>query len=157
MAMQIKLEGGAALDRKLRSLPVAVAKTIMRKALRTGGKPILKAARAKVPVLTGATRRAIKLRTLRSRSRGSIAVAISVGAKDFYKGDQFYAAFLEFGHRIGKRSTSLRAYKRRTGEDPRGEVPPRPFLRPAMDENADAAVAAIGSELGALIEQEARR
>jgi HK97 gp10 family phage protein len=92
--------------------------------MRAGMKLVQAEAKQLAPFDTGELKSAIKIRAGKTR-RGSLAVEVRVGEGDF-KGDQYYAAFHEFG-------TS--------------KMPARPFLRPALDsvgpEARDVAMKAI--------------
>lgn len=102
--------------------------------MRKGMKVITTEAKQKAPVDTGLTRRSIKTRAPVKRRRGVISIETRVGEGD-YKGDTFYASFLEFG-----------APKR--GWDDR-----RAFMRPAFEgkgeQARDVAMEALQSGLEA--------
>ena len=90
-----KITGIKELDRKLKDLPAKVAKKVLRQALRKGLKPVAAAVKAAAPVESGATKSAVKIKAGK-RSTKRITISVTIGAGD-YKGDQFYAAFQEFG------------------------------------------------------------
>ena len=114
--------------KQFRKLENNVQKKAVRKALRAGGNLIRKDARNRAPVDTGELLRSIKVRAL-SRSRNSFGVTVKTG-EGFFKGDQFYSGFIEFGtHKIEA----------------------QPFLRPAFDANVDAVLNAVRRELRAAI------
>ena len=122
------IKGGAELQRKLRQLEPKLSKQIFRKALRSGARIIRDEARRLVPVDSGLTKEAINVKAGKG-GRKKISVNIAVGEGD-YKGDTFYAAFLEYGHFSGSR---------KRGDD-RTFVEARPFMRPAFDaKKAEAA------------------
>lgn len=124
----IEVSGAQDLAKLLRALPAKVAKKILRKALREGAKLIQQEAVARAPVRTGTLRKNIKVRAATRLKRGNIGVQVLAGKGD-YLGDVFYASFIEFGHRRGKRKGG----KVTRLEDKREEVPPKPFMRPAFD------------------------
>lgn len=144
----IHMTGGAELERRLKALPGKIAKKLIRRALRSGAKIILAQAKANAPVDTGALKKSLKVRAAKRRGRGSVGVTVSTAEGDF-KGDQFYASFIEYGHKRGKRPG-------KGATDAREEVPARPFMRPAFDEKKQEAVNVISSTLGAGIEQVAK-
>lgn len=149
------ITGAKELNRKLMSLAPRIAKKVIRQAVRPAAKLIQSAAKSFVAVDTGALKKSIKVRALkRSQTRIGMTVATNAG-DNFFKGRTFYGGFLEFGFRRGKRSGALRDYIKATGEDPRGEVPPRPFMKKAFEAQRDQAGAMIVSILRAGIEREA--
>lgn len=97
----IQVKGGAALRRKLRELADKDVKAVMRKALRAGAKVVLPEARSNAPVLTGKLKRNIRVRSAK-RSRRYVGATVTT-SEGFFKGDDFYTAFQEFGWRKGKR------------------------------------------------------
>lgn len=115
------------LAAELLSLPGKLQKKALRSAARKAGKIYATAAKARAPVDTGQVRDSIKVRALK-RSRGanaSVGVTVGTGAKD-YVGDQYYAAFIEYGHRVV------------LGGNVVGKVDPAPFMRPAFDASVSA-------------------
>lgn len=94
----MKVTGTFALDRKLKALPTKVANGIKRKAARRAAKPVLEAARANMPVRTGALKKSLRIRSYKSRKKGIVGVRVVTSSK-WFKGKTFYAAFLEFGTR----------------------------------------------------------
>lgn len=103
--IQTKIEGREDLDRRLSSLgdPKLVRK-IMRKALRAGGKIILRLARQYAPSRTGLLRRSLGIRVgkVKNNQPGYEAVIIGTTKKRF-QGKSFYAWFQEFGWHQGSR------------------------------------------------------
>lgn len=120
MAVSGTIEGFDKVFKRLKELEPKVAKKVLRQALRAGAKIIQTRAKANAPVLTGQTKKAIKIRAGK-RSRGSVGVNVSIGARD-YVGDQFYAAFHEYG------TSKMQA---------------RPFMRPAYDSEKEKAAEVI--------------
>jgi len=156
------IEGIDDLETLLDELPKEIdQRKVLRTALREGAKIIQIAAKGKCPVYSGPPRADVKpgeLRdsiNLRTRTRGGeVTVLIQTGAGDFI-GDQFYGAFIEFGHHVGKRRGGGKY--RRMINDLRQFVPAHPFLRPAFDENKDAVGRIIGEaikrEVGVILAQ----
>ena len=116
MAAEIKLEGFDELTAKLKAIPAAMRKRVIRNALAAGARLVRNEARKLVPVLSpaaalkapyrtpGTVKKAINVRTSKqSRRSGDIGVFVNVrpakagqrGAKS--KTDPFYWRFLEFG------------------------------------------------------------
>jgi HK97 gp10 family phage protein len=144
----IKLEGVAELHALLKGMDAKLAKKIYRTALREGAKEIQAEAVRNAPVDTGLTRDAIKVKA-RKRSRknkGSVGVLVTVGEGD-YKGETFYASFVEFGHFQGSRKLG----------DERTFVPPDPFMRRAFDSEKENAAQMVVAALQVGIEREAAK
>lgn len=128
----------------LRSLEPRLQKKILRKATRAGCKPIAKAAKADAPVLSGQARKAIKVRAAkRSRKRKSITTFVQNAAGD-YKGSTYYAAFQEYGYRLGPR---------RLG-DKRRKVEGKEFMKKGFDQGRGQAEKEVKREIREGIERE---
>lgn len=126
---EVVIEGGAELARKLAALGEAVAGDALAAALRSGALLVEADAKRRAPYRTGTLRRSIHTEV----DAGGAKAEASVGT------DVPYAARLEFGFE---------------GKDKLGREyhqPPRPYLRPALDENMDAAAREIGEALAAAI------
>ena len=143
----IRVTGLADLQKFLDTLPVKMETNIMRGALRAGAKPVLEAARQNAPigepsesnkrkykVYAGALRDSIRLSARIDRRKKQVVARVVVGGKSRKTGaDVYYSNMVEFGtrnHIIGD------------GEHP--GVAARPFMRPALDSQAGAAVVAAG-------------
>ncbi len=147
MPTVLEIKGGLELLRKLEQFPRTVQRKLLRQAIRDGARPILAAAKANAPVLTGALKASLRLRVRKNVKPGVYAVQIQAGKYGEFRGDQFYAAFLELGHRLGHR---------RLGNS-RAIVPANPFMRRAADMNKDRAARIVGESLGRRIEAEASK
>lgn len=130
MYMSINIEGAKELEKKLKSFEPKLGRQIVKQALRNGAKVILAAAKANVPVRSGALKKSLKVRAMKKR-RHSYGVMVAT-SDDWFKGEQFYGAFLEFG-------TSRMAA--------------RPFVRPAFDSEKDTAEKIIINDLRQGIEK----
>ena len=125
--MKCKITGVKSIERAYRELPKRVASKVVRQALRQALRPMLAAVKQEAPVETGQTKRAAKIRAVKVKKRGTIALEVRIGEGD-YKGDQFYAAFVQYGHDIARpRGTVV------------GHVPPNPFMTRAFDRTKDQA------------------
>jgi len=139
----INIKGLSELQTFLSQLPAKIEANVIRGALRAGVKPIRDAAKSAAPtgepsetnkqryrLYQGALRDSIRISGRIDRRDGKITASIIAGGKSKKTGaDPFYAHFIEFGTK------------------PHGKHPgiqPRPFLRPAMDAQAGAAVVAVG-------------
>lgn len=137
----VHVKGLRELGKALQTLPDRIQRGAMRGALRAGAKVVRDAARENINSVSGDLARSLKLST---RSRGT-EVKASVGTK------LFYARFVEFGtrqHAIGPRDDgSLYFGGRYVDSVDHPGARPHPFLRPAIDAQASAAVAAVGQYL----------
>lgn len=126
---QVVVLGVPKIDRALSRLSAKMQRTATRRAIRTALKLVEDGAKRRVPVDSGLTRNNISVRPGKPKRRGQIVVEVMIGEGD-YKGQTFYAAFIEYGHKQGSR---------KLGKD-RAEVPPIPFMRPAYSEEGPPAV-----------------
>lgn len=134
------------LDAKLRTIEQRLAKKIYRRSVRKAAKPVLDTARSLAPVESGDLKRSLKIRAMKRSRRNKHQVGVQVvTGKEWFKGDQFYAAFIEFGapgHKFfGK------------GEAP---LEPKPFLRPAADANKSKVADVFRAEMRRELEEAAR-
>ena len=130
MAVSVKFDVRK-LNKKLKTLESKIEKKLTRQALRAGAKIIAKEAKLRAPVDTGELKSKIKVWALR-RSRKRIGVLVGTSAKE-YTGDQFYAAFVEYGTK---------------------DMPAKPFLGPAAEAKGPEAAAVVGKTLADGIERE---
>lgn len=128
--VKFTISGAAELERALRTLGPRVAGNVSGRALRAMAKPIVQRARELVPVDTGRLKKSIttKLHRMRGGQR-----TIDIGFK---------------------RPTSRRAHLTEYGT---AHSAARPFMRPALDENAARALTEMGRVLGEAIENEAKK
>lgn len=104
-AVSFKLTGDKALDAKFAALPGAMQKRILRDALRPAAKVILEASKRGVPRRTGRMAASLKVKAgKRSRKRPNAVTFVVQTAEGDFKGETYYAAFLEYGHRAGPRA-----------------------------------------------------
>lgn len=135
---RIEVTGFRELERALLELPNAVAKSVLRKALKKAGAPVVDAAQSLAPRATGALAESIEVksslvRRQRRRRRKQGDVELFIGAT-WPTGA--HAHLLEFG-------TSKMAK--------------RPFLRPAWDANKGRVLDIFQNELRIAIVKAARR
>lgn len=150
----VKVEGLQELERRLRDFGPKVAANGLRSATYAGAKVFLNAARETAPVRTGTLR--AHLVTKRRRTPANLAKysVVVKGAKLTYSntrlnrrlrrvgkkyqadGPAFYGKFLEFGT---------------------AKMAARPFMRPAFNNNTDAAIAAVAAGLRKAIDRAAKR
>ncbi|MGH2670865.1 MAG: HK97-gp10 family putative phage morphogenesis protein [bacterium] len=163
--VQMDFKGGKQLEHALLQLPKELRGEILSQSLVAGADPIRVAAAARARVRRG-----------RRRRPGTVELAdsirISLGEQDATHavvdvGTKIpYAHLVEFGHRIVPRGPSrkglegrrrLRVALRERQSSATGQVPAYPFLRPAMDEQKETALARIGEVLGKETETAFRR
>jgi len=138
IVVKARVLGLKELDNALAKLPKSAGKGALRKALKKAGQPIFDAAKMKVPVDTGALKESLEISTKLSRrqkrgrrKQGAVELFIGAGRP---KGS--HAHLVEFG-------TSRSS--------------PRPFLRPAWDENKGKILRIFGKELWLQIEKAAKK
>lgn len=133
--------GLSELQRLLDTLPAKIEANILRGALRAGAKPILAEAKQNAAVASGALRDGLKIGT---KSKGGIVTAsVKAGGKHAY-----LANWIEFGtqrHTIaGKDGRVLYFGGQFVQQVSHPGARARPFLRPALDSQSQAAVIAVG-------------
>jgi HK97 gp10 family phage protein len=142
----------------LKALERAVRKEIIEKALRAGGTIIYTDADAKAPG-PGVVMEIVGGRSLRKRVDPKFANVIKSNGKFAAIGPDkkhWHYRFSEFGarpHDIKARKSGMIVFEGKDGlvfvraAKRTGGVPKRPFLRPAVDKNKDAAVRAMADVL----------
>lgn len=141
---EVKVKGLSELQKYLDQLPMKIETNILRGALREGAKVVLAEAKANVPVSSGVLRDGLKIST-RYR-KGKVSASIKAKGKHGY-----LAQWMEFGvkphHIKGKDGKPLMIGAGFVeGVDHPG-ISPRPFLRPALDSQAGAALVAVGEAI----------
>lgn len=146
----IKTKGLADLQKILSQLPDKIEANIMRGALRAGLAPVRDAAKNNVESVSGELASTIRVSTKLDRRNRKVVASLKAGATKTKK--VFWAHFVEYGTRPHKisgrvkdsgRKRSLRIGDRYVGstvEHPGAK--PKPFMRPALDDKAGAAVTA---------------
>jgi len=134
--ISIAVLGSRSLQKRFDRFEKNVQKKIVRQALRAAARPMLVAAKAKVPVDTGRLKKSLRLRALKQR-RGIFGVQVRTGTRaelGMWIGDKtgYYPASVEWGH---------------------GSVPARPYLRPAFDETRDEALRILKAYLRRAIKE----
>lgn len=147
--LDVKIKGFAELDKALAELPAKIEKNIIRSALRAAAKITEAEAKRQVPVRTGKLRDSIRVST--KLVKGKPLATVTAGASK--KGGPFYAHLVEFGAKAHfikpKKAKSLfLAGVFREGVDHPG-ARKHPFMRPALDASAQAAVLAFGNQVKA--------
>lgn len=149
---QIKVEGFRELRKRAEKLDARLRRKVYGTAVRAGGKILVEAAQAQVPVRTGAVRRSLVHRASSKPSKGLFGVKITVkgGLKSSErvahrkgsKGKPYFPDAVERYYRFLELGTKHHAAK--------------PFLEPALDSKAGAVLNAVKETLAAGIERETR-
>lgn len=102
----VKITGIKDIDRRLKMLGPRIAKKVVRKAIRDGMKVMASEVKSRAPVDKGIMRSAVKVRAVKSRKRGDIAIETTISGKvaalvKFTKAGKrvFYPAAVEYGRR----------------------------------------------------------
>lgn len=138
--------GLAELHKALQQLPVEIERKLLQGALRAGLKEMQAAAKANVPVKSGALRDSIKVRVRNKKDRWRLKGSVVAGNKTAY-----YAHMVEFGtaaHLIkpkNRKSLFFAGVMRELVEHP--GAAPKPFMRPAFDAAAAAAINAFADKV----------
>lgn len=125
----LTITGIKEIDRKLKGIPDKLAKKALRQSMRPAMKEVLKEAQQNAPVDSGDLKKSIKLKA-GPRSKKAITLDVAVG-EGFFKGDTFYAGFVEFG-------TS--------------KMPAKPFMRPAYDSKGQDAKNKVIQDIPKMLE-----
>lgn len=135
------ITGDKELDRKLLSLERKARRDLMKPGLRKGAKVFAAEVRARAPVRSGTMKARFKVRAQKRSRKDKDGIGYNViTGKGYYTGKAFYAGFVVFGHRLGKR---LAGYRRKgTGKKPtladmRPKIEPNPFMKDAFNAKAE--------------------
>jgi HK97 gp10 family phage protein len=108
-AVEMEFTGIRELDKAFSEMNQSLQKKALRPATRAVAKLTLEQARAEVPEDTGMLASELRIKAKKRSRRYPQTVGMTVGfADDLFKGDTFYAGFMEFGtaerqHKSGKR------------------------------------------------------
>lgn len=178
----VPVAGLAELQRNLDELPAKIERNIMRGALRAGANVIADEARRLVPVQSGQLKESIRV-SVRPLPGGRIVATVKAGGRfKVYKGGTaikgapyktdrkyggvdyhapYYAHFVEFGtsrHWIkprNRKSLFIAGLLREVVDHPGAR--PKPFMRPAFDGKAQAAIEAMAEYIRNRIPREFKR
>ena len=144
----VHVKGMRELDAVLKTLPAKIEANIMRGAMRQGAKVVAQYAKIKVQKKSTKLARSVRYNTTLDRRVGQVKAYVRAGGKG-KKGKTvtaFYANFVEFGtkpHIIkAKPPNTLLAIGVPIVHHPGAK--PYPFMRPALDTQAQAAFKAVG-------------
>ncbi len=154
MAKDFIIEGMREVALNLERFPAKLQKKALGAALRKGGRVIRDLARGSVPVQTGRLRRSIRVSIKR---RGTWVTARVTAGRNRKKGDPFYAIMVEKGtapHEIAPKGAKALGFAGQFVE--RIEhlgARAQPYLGPALEAGAQAALEAVRETLAAEIEK----
>lgn len=143
---ELQVKGLAELHKVLQSLPEELEKKVLRNALRAGANEFKKAAKAQVPVKSGALRKSIRVKTSARKGRWRLKATVVAGNAEAY-----YAHMVEFGtaaHMIKPakaKSLFFLGQAREAVEHPGAQA--QPFMRPAFDSGSEAAINAFADSV----------
>lgn len=148
----IKLKGLEGLKKQLQQLGEETQPKVLRSALREAFKPVLEAAQAKVPVDSGELRAGIALATAKTKDGGVAAGLVISSNTSGLKQARMAAA--AFGEAQQDGAPGRRWHLTELGTK---HSPAQPFLRPALDENAQAVVDGFAKSLRKKIRRALKR
>ncbi len=142
--MTLSLRGLEGLKKQLRVLDAELRPTLLRSAMRASFKSVQEAAKQKVPADTGELREAIGIAYAKGSSDTSGAVGLVVLSTST-RAKQARMAAAIFGEAQSKRLPPSRRWH--FIELGTARKAARPFLRPALDENAQRVINELGREV----------
>lgn len=145
--LKVSLEGGAELDAALAQIQLKVARQILRKAVKVAYTPVFAAVKANLHNVTGQLAASLRIKTRFKASRGTATAEVVTSNDQFNnQGNEFYAAFVEFGHLLGSRKLG----------NARKAVPGEHFMQYAHEENKEQTIEIFEAQLRAGIEAAAK-
>jgi HK97 gp10 family phage protein len=184
MAETVRIDGLRELRAALMQLPKNVERNVLSRSVGHAAALVREAAKTRAPVWTGPVskghpppgtlKRAIITKNVSSRAyKSQWIVTVRTGKKQQFSGnwmkggqknrDAYYWRWVEFGHRVGNRSTGTlsqagnrkRSTRRNVHEI--GFVAPHPFMRPAWESTKNAALRTIIDDIAKGVETEAAK
>lgn len=147
--ISMEVKGLADLERKLRALDAKLAGKVLTTAARKSFKPVLETARRLAPKDTGLLQKRIKVASGKDKDRNFV-VGLRLGNKPATLNRSKKKAAKKSGKTLKAEPRNWAWYER--GIPSRG-IPPKPFLRPALDKNASAVIERLKVELASAIER----
>lgn len=144
--ISVQLKNFPQLEQTFKKLPGEIKEKALRAVFRAGARKIANAAKAAAPVKSGRIKGSIATRWAKEgKWTVSRDAYVKTGGKRADKAGAYYAHMVEFGHWATGRSR-----KRGAGATWQG---PKPFMRPAFDQNVERIVADFQSKTIAKAEQ----
>ncbi len=158
----LKLRGAKQMSALLRKLPKRIGKKILKRVLRKAARPIILAAKAKVPKKFRVLEKSIGSSFLKTRKprKEVIKIGPRTGKKAVNNG--WYGHLVEFGTKSHTIKGDPLAFTvdgdlKFVNEVTIPSIAAQPFLGPAFNATSNKALQVMGNELGPAIEKEARR
>lgn len=141
------VKGFKELDEALKQFPIKLQRNILKSATKEGAKVIQRAAIAMAPVETGQLAKSIKIKIKTKRKQHTVTYIVGLNKKGWY------GRLVELG--AGAHIIKIKSKKALTIGDKiigteiqhPGVIKRKPFMRPAIDNYADQAIAAIKTKL----------
>lgn len=141
--LDISTTGTEEVIRMLDRLEKKQLNSIFRKALRDGMKIMQAGEKAEAPVGEhGRLKRAIRVRSSRTRRQNRVGINVVLSSKDFPEG-KYYGFAVEFGHKQGSIDLG----------DSRKDVPANPFIKRAFLERKAQALEAIAQSVASQVNE----
>ncbi len=158
----LKIRGAKAMATLLRKLPKRINKKIIRSVLRKAARPIILAAKAKVPKQFRVLEKSMGTNFVKGTPSGKEIIRIGPRHGRKQRNDGWYAHLVEFGtksHTIKADPLvfSVDGDLRFVNSVTIPSIPAQPFLGPAFAATSSKALEIMGKELGPAIEKEATR
>ena len=149
--VDISLTGDKELQNILKELPIKLQKKLVKRSMKKAMNIVLVDAKRRAPKDSGQLKGSLKNQAGRGK-KGTIRQEVRT-KEGFFKGDQFYAGFIEFGF---KKLPAVRLPNGQLITSKRGtagftKIPARPFLRPALKENEAKVLKVFIKEVEAFI------
>lgn len=151
--MLMNVRGHRQVIARLGRLEKKVARKILSQSARVAMRPVLAAAKANAPKKTGALAKSVRMRALKRNRKGRYGVRVMT-SKEWFKGDEYYGAFQEFGWKAGKRRPGYRR-KFRPELDTRKEIPGKHYVQRAYESHGETALRTFVGEVSHRITKEA--
>lgn len=143
---EVTVTGFAEFAKAMDNLTAKVNKSLSVRAMKRALKPTKAELSREAPEDTGAMLESFKIRVLRDKDKHTKRVGLITAGK-WFTGETFYAAFVEFEHRVGPRKLG----------DARTLVPGEHFLENSFDETRDEVIKQLEFHIWNEIEKEIKK
>lgn len=154
--MTLSVRGLEGLKAQLQNIAVETQPKLLRGAMRSAFKRVQDSARAKVPVDSGALHAAINIGSARMKN-GGLAVGLVMTGASNRTTEMTKLAAAAFGEKTVTHSSIPPARRWHFIEFGTARQAPKPFLRPAIDENAQGVVDELGRQIRKRIQRAAKK
>ena len=156
MAKTVTIEGFREIDRMLKQLPEKIRARTLGQAVLAGLKGAVKIARGKVPVDEQILKKSLGTQLLKRRRSKPYRVA-SMGPRKSFKRNAPAGVALTKNARRSLYPAFYGNVLEHGWSTPLGEIPARPFMRPALHQHAPHVLRDMQKNIGKKIENEARK